>query len=409
MSKGGEGMKEGWKMVKLGEVCKIGMGKTPPRGENKYWDVEKTTGNIWVSIADMSKSTGGYIYDSKEYISIAGASLMSIIPKGTILLSFKLSLGKALIAGENLYTNEAIANLPLISKEIGKDYLLYYFQYFDWEKYASGNEKVKGKTLNKKTLEILPVIFPPLEEQHRIVSILDASFKKIDALKKNAEENLKNAKALFQQVLAQELKPKEGWRKYILENICTNIVDCPHSTPQKSDEITNYPCIRTSELRNGKIYWDSMQYLDKYEYEKRVVRLIPKAGDIVYGREGTFGDAVLLPEGYNFSLGQRTMLLRPDTTIVCSEFLLITMISPYVYKQAKDKNSGCGVGHVNVKDIKKFTIYLPDDISEQHRIVHTLDTLSDKCRRLEQVAQQTIRECDALKQSILRRAFSGEL
>ena len=85
------------------------------------------------------------------------------------------------------------------------------------------------------------------------------------------------------------------------------------------------------------------------------------------------------------------------------------MISPYVYKQAKDKNSGCGVGHVNVKDIKKFTIYLPDDISEQHRIVRTLDILSEKCRRLEQIAQQTIRECDALKQSILRQAFSGEL
>lgn len=290
--------------------------------------------------------------------------------------------------------------------KIDYKYLTCYLNFANLRQYA---KQTAQPVISNVALKEVDIILPPLEEQHRIVSILDASFEKIDALKKNAEENLKNAKALFQQVLAQELKPKEGWGKYELENICTNIIDCPHSTPKKSDAITNYPCIRTSELRNGKIYWDSMQYLDKDEYEKRVVRLIPKEGDIVYGREGTFGDAVLLPSGYNFSLGQRTMLLRPDTTIVCPEFLLITMISPYVYKQAKDKNSGCGVGHVNVKDIKKFTIYLPDDISEQHRIVRTLDTLSEKCSRLEQIAQQTIRECDALKQSILRQAFSGEL
>ena len=377
-------MKEGWKMVKLKNICDKASSNVAQK------DLDNNNGEYPIyGASGFIKKVDFFHYD-KPYIGIvkdgSGVGRVNIYPANSSLLG----------------TLQYI--LPKTGYELG--FVYYALQSLNLSKYKVGAAipHIYFRDYGEKELSV-----PPLEEQHRIVSILDASFEKIDALKKNAEENLKNAKALFQQVLAQELKPKEGWGKYELENICTNIIDCPHSTPKKSDAITNYPCIRTSELRNGKIYWDSMQYLDKDEYEKRVVRLIPKEGDIVYGREGTFGDAVLLPSGYNFSLGQRTMLLRPDTTIVCPEFLLITMISPYVYKQAKDKNSGCGVGHVNVKDIKKFTIYLPDDISEQHRIVRTLDILSEKCRRLEQIAQQTIRECDALKQSILRQAFSGEL
>lgn len=399
-------MKEGWRIVKLGEVCDR-FGEYGMSVSSKPYD-----GIRYIRITDITDD--GNLND--DYVS---ADINYIdddyrLQKGDVLFARTgATVGKTFVYkeefGECVYAGYLIRYRPNLSLVLPQFlfYCTHYQEYYNWVKNnqkAAAQPNISAKLYNGYELSL-----PPLEEQHRIVSILDASFEKIDALKKNAEENLKNAKALFLQVLAQELKPKEGWGKYELENICTNIIDCPHSTPKKSDAITNYPCIRTSELRNGKIYWDSMQYLDKDEYEKRVVRLIPKEGDIVYGREGTFGDAVLLPSGYNFSLGQRTMLLRPDTTIVCPEFLLITMISPYVYKQAKDKNSGCGVGHVNVKDIKKFTIYLPDDISEQHRIVRTLDILSEKCRRLEQIAQQTIRECDALKQSILRQAFSGEL
>ena len=392
-------------MVKLGEVCSIERGGSPRPIKDYITDSQE--GLNWIKIGDTDPQ-GKYIYRTNEKIKPEGLKKTKWVEENDLLLSNSMSYGRPYI----LKTNGCIHDGWLVIRDYQSSLNTDFFYYLLLSPIVQRQFllKAQGSTvsnLNTQRVTDVNVLVPPLEEQHRIVSILDASFEKIDALKKNAEENLKNAKALFQQVLAQELKPKEGWGKYELENICTNIIDCPHSTPKKSDAITNYPCIRTSELRNGKIYWDSMQYLDKDEYEKRVVRLIPKEGDIVYGREGTFGDAVLLPSGYNFSLGQRTMLLRPDTTIVYPEFLLITMISPYVYKQAKDKNSGCGVGHVNVKDIKKFTIYLPDDISEQHRIVRTLDTLSEKCSRLEQIAQQTICECDALKQSILRQAFSG--
>lgn len=267
-----------------------------------------------------------------------------------------------------------------------------------------GKTKLKVVHTNIPALSEIRIPIPSLFEQQRIVSRLDAAFSHIDELKSNAEKQLSEARALFQKSLAKAMEPKEDWKFYHLQDICTDVVDCPHTTPRKVDKPTIYPCIRTSELRGGQIDWKTMQYLDEEEYKKRTTRIIPKENDIVYGREGTYGDAALLPKGYCFSLGQRTMLLRPNVDLVYPEFLLNMLISTHVYEQAKAKNSGCGVGHVNVKDIKVFKIYIPP-LSEQQRIVERLDALSAHVRELEENQKKIISECDALKQALLRKVF----
>ena len=318
-------------------------------------------------------------------------------------MSFKLSIGRMAFAGDDLYTNEAIIAIPE-SKSYILRFMYYYLSSYNWLSLTEGNEKVKGATLNKTSIGKIKLPKIPLTEQQSIVSYLDAAFAKIDAMKANAEKALSEAKALFQASLKDLLTPKKGWEEKKLQDICTDIVDCPHTTPKKVGVPTQYPCIRTSELKGGQIEWSSMQYIDENEYRKRVSRLVPKANDLVYGREGTYGDAVLLPEGYNFSLGQRTMLLRANEIYIIPKFLLYSMISCHVYEQAKAKNSGCGVGHVNVKDIKLFKLFIPT-IDTQQTIVSTLDTLKSKVDRLQANYEKISAECDALKQAILRQVF----
>src|SRR5690606_20662266 len=199
INQGSDNMKQGWEIKKLGEVCTIQLGKTPYRKNSKFWDKEKISGNVWLSIADLKH--GEYISDSTEQVTDIGAKDIVKIPKGTILLSFKLTLGRVSFAGIDLYTNEAIASLLNLDKKISKDFLFYYFNLFDWDKAAEGDIKVKGKTLNKQKLKELPIIVPPLPEQQRIVSILDEAFAAIAKAKANAEQNLKNAKELFESYL----------------------------------------------------------------------------------------------------------------------------------------------------------------------------------------------------------------
>ena len=143
-----------------------------------------------------------------------------------------------------------------------------------------------------------------------------------------------------------------------LQDICAYIVDCPHETP-KYDGMLEYPAIRTSELVGTTIDWSSMKYVSEEEYQRRTRRLIPQPGDIVYAREGTYGSAAILPDGYRFCLGQRTMLFRADASVCLPQYLLFAITSPDVKGQADLLNVGSTVPHVNVKDAKRFRIPLP--------------------------------------------------
>ena len=374
-------MKEGWTYKKLGEVCNIDFGTRVVKSRD--------AGSLYPVYGGGGATFKMDTFNREDCMVIS---------------RFGMSEQCTRFVKGKFFLNDSGLTLSLKKPCMLQNFI-------DWQILSLNNiiyslgRGAAQKNLDTKSLAEVLISYPNnLSEQQRIVSRLDSAFSHIDDLKANAEKQLSEARALFQKSLAKALEPKEDWKFYHLQDICTDVVDCPHTTPRKVDKPTIYPCIRTSELRGGQIDWKTMQYLDEEEYKKRTTRIIPKENDIVYGREGTYGDAALLPKGYCFSLGQRTMLLRPNVDLVYPEFLLNMLISTHVYEQAKAKNSGCGVGHVNVKDIKVFKIYIPP-LSEQQRIVGRLDALSAHVRELEENQKKIISECDALKQALLRKVF----
>ena len=209
------------------------------------------------------------------------------------------------------------------------------------------------KAITNEGLNKIVINVPNIDEQENIANQLDA-VSRIIAIRQQELVLFENLiKARFVELFEDGESPIKT-----VEELCSDIVDCPHTTPKYEGELKN-PAIRTSEIKKGFIVWDSMRYVSDEEYEERVARLRPKAGDIVYGREGTFGNAAVLPEGHKFCLGQRVMLLRPDYSKCTSEYLLHAVISDDVYRQALGKNNASTVAHVNVKDVKQFRIPLP--------------------------------------------------
>lgn len=156
-------------LYKLSDIFDLQMGKTPSRDNNMYWQ----DGNLpWVSIADLSKSQI-YIENSKEMITNLAVkdTLMKCIPQDTVIMSFKLSLGKTAITRTPLYTNEAI--MAFIDKKvinIEPKYIYFLFRYIKWGQYT--NNAVKGKTLNKKFFSDFQINIPGYIQQKKIVSIL---------------------------------------------------------------------------------------------------------------------------------------------------------------------------------------------------------------------------------------------
>ena len=213
--------------------------------------------------------------------------------------------------------------------------------------------------IKKESLKNFEIsIIEDKEDQIKIAAHLDTIQSAIDNKKQQLALLDEAVKSEFVEMFGENPVESGKWKVERLEDACSSIVDCPHTTPKYEGELKN-PAIRTSEIKKGYITWDSMRYVSDNEYEERTARLRPENGDIVYGREGTFGNAAILPKNYKFCLGQRVMLLRPDYSKCVSEYLLYTLISDFLYQQALDKNRLTTVAHVNVKDVKNFKIPIP--------------------------------------------------
>lgn len=155
---------------RLEEIFNLQMGKTPSRNNPEYWNSQD---NKWVSISDLSKC-GKYICDTKEYISNKAVeeSGISIIPENTVIMSFKLSIGKTAITPEPMYSNEAIMSFKdKHVVDLLPDYVYYMFSGKNWD--DETNKAVKGKTLNKATLSKIKVSIHSIDEQRKIIKVLD--------------------------------------------------------------------------------------------------------------------------------------------------------------------------------------------------------------------------------------------
>ena len=400
-------MKQGWTYKKLKELYPIVMGKTPPRAISKFWDPNKETHNLWVSIADLSKNEGKEITETKEYISNEAIGNISKVTKGSLLVSFKLTLGKMAFAGDDLYTNEAIMSLGK-RDDIDLKFLYYYFSSLDWGKLATGNEKVKGKTLNKKSLGEIPVAMLSISEQERIVERLDAAFAQIDELKSNAERQLAEARALFQSALTQAMQPKPGWKccKFndLIENLRTGLNPRTHFKLNTSDSVGYYITVR--ELKGFTFEVDKRTDRINEDAIKRInERSNLKIGDVLYSGTGTIGRTALvqeLPTWWNIKEG--VYAITPKANILNSSFLIYVMHSEYFMSEVLSKTSGTTVRSIPMKMLKEIILSIPS-ISEQQVIVEHLDAFSNHVKELEEISRKTATECDALKQALLRQIF----
>ena len=162
-------------MAKLSDVFDLQMGKTPARANADYWDGK----NPWISIGDLS-TYDKYVSVTKEGISDLAIqeSGIKLIPENTVVMSFKLSLGKTAITTVPIYTNEAImAFVPTGKYEVYPAYFYYLFSGKDWTQ--GTNRAVMGVTLNKAILGEINITVPPLRVQREIAERLDKVSKLI--------------------------------------------------------------------------------------------------------------------------------------------------------------------------------------------------------------------------------------
>lgn len=189
-----------WEKYLLGDISLIGKGFTPSTSNPSFWDGDLK----WLSIADMNQ--GKYINQTTKKITSDGSKNKEPVKKSTLLMSFKLSIGKLGILTEDMYTNEAICNFKWKNKDVLTEYMYYYLSSINILKY--GSQAAKGITLNNETLSTIPVLLPSLEEQKKIINILSDVDMKINMLENSINDTSKFKKGLLQQMFVVRI----NWR-----------------------------------------------------------------------------------------------------------------------------------------------------------------------------------------------------
>lgn len=261
---------------------------------------------------------------------------------------------------------------------------------------------------NASKLADLRVPKPPLPEQQLIVAILDEAFEGIDRAIANTRQNLANARELFESFLEGVLKSGEGnWAQVNLSALATDITDGDHMPPPKAP--TGVPFITisnitkdTHEIDFSDTYMVSEAYYDGLKPNKK-----PQHNDLLYTVTGSFGIPVRLHQPRAFCFQRHIGLLRPAPHTSC-DWLYYLLRSRSVFDQANEGATGTAQKTVSLKVLRNFLVPLVP-LLEQPALVEKLDVALIKSRELETGYKQKLTALAELKQSLLARAFSGEL
>ncbi|BAP77616.1 type I restriction-modification system specificity subunit [Pseudomonas sp. MT-1] len=202
-----------------------------------------------------------------------------------------------------------------------------------------------------------------------------------------------------------ELPKSWAWARVL--DACAEVVDCHNKTaPYQSAGI---PLVRTPSIRNMKLNFDdSIRYVSSETYQFWSRRCPPEPGDILFTREAPMGEAAIIPEGKKICMGQRIMLLRTYKELLMGKYLLAATQAPTFKRYSNKLAVGTGVKHLRVGDVERL-IFPICPINEQIKIVENLDAQFSQLDQLEQTITQSLQQAEALRQSILKKAFSGQL
>jgi type I restriction enzyme, S subunit len=396
-----------WKSMKLNKIGNIFSGNSinAKTKKEKYLDIPE--GTPYVATKDVSYNS---VIDYDNGIKIPNSDLDKFrkAHKNSILICAEGgSAGRKLAFNTKdiCFVNKLFALEPFDFMD--PRYVFYFYHTSDFqEQFKSRMTGLIGGVSMGKFKDIdIPV--PPLPIQKKIVEVLDSAFEKIAKAKENSEQNLKNAKEVFESYLQKVFENKgEDWEEKKFNEICEKITDGTHQTPTYFSEGVIF--LSSKNVTSGKIDWNNIRYIDQKQHEEMQKRVSPQLNDILLAKNGTTGVAAIVDKDEIFDIYVSLALLRPKENIN-PLFLLYFINSPIAKKQFNKRLKGIGVPNLHLQEIREVEISFPKSLEKQKTIVSKLDNLSTQTKQLEQIYSKKLSCLEELKQSILQKAFKGEL
>ena len=377
-------------MARLDEIFNLQMGKTPSRNNTGYWIEGKYD---WISIADLS-TYSKYTGTTKERISEVAVQESGIkrVPENTVIMSFKLSLGKTAITKESIYTNEAImAFIPTGKYAVLPDYFYHLFSTMNWSK--GTNRAVMGTTLNKATLGAISIIVPPLSEQRKIAAVLDKVSDLITKHRQQLDKLDELVKSRFIEIFGDLKSNPRGWPVVpfsefakIDGNMTTDYekyADYPHigidSIEKGTGELKGYRTVREDGVISGKYIFTPQH--------------------TIYSKIRPNLNKVALPDFYGVCSADAYPIL-PNRLNCNRVFLAAVMRSEYYLDYILQFSSRTNLPKVNRKEIAGFRMPLPPLALQKQFSAFVAQTDKSKL-----AIKQSLEKLETLKKSLMQQYF----
>ena len=413
---------DSWEWIKFGEIVQFSLGKTPSRGMTEYWN----NGTIpWVSIGDIKNEK--YLKETKEKIS--GSALEDkfkneLVPANTLLMSFKLSIGKVCILKVPAVHNEAIISIhPFINTNyITRDYLYYVLPLIS--NMGEFTPAIKGKTLNKTLLQELKIPLPPLSEQSRIAAKIAQLFALLRKVESSTQQYAKLQTLLKSKVLDVAMRgklvkqdPNDEPASVLLEKIKAEKeqlikekkIKKSKPLPQISDDEKPFdipdswewvrlgdvgevkggkripkgkklknsksfiPYIRVADMENGSININNLKYATKDIYEK-ISNYTISINDVYFSIAGTIGKVGIIPQSLNGALLTENAA-KLNFYQVNKNYIVDVLTSSLVKNKHEKVLSQVAQPKLSLLKLKQTVIPLPP-LEEQSRIAAKITQLT---------------------------------
>lgn len=397
---------EGWVKSELDNILlTIIGGGTPSKAIPEYYQ-----GDIpWMSVKDMNKHT---LTDTIDHITNDAVenSSTNIIPAGTPIVATRMSLGKIVTASFDSAINQDLKAL-FLSSGVERNFFIHWYrsQAQLIESLGTGTT-VKGIRL--EVLKALSINLPPFFEQKIIAEKLDTLLAQVDSTKARLEQIPQILKRFRQVVLAAIVNGKlstntEQWKVYSLKNLCVSISDGDHQAPPKSE--TGIPFLVISDVNKGKIDLENVSRWvpESYYLALKEIRK-PSLNDILYTVTGSFGIPVVVNTTKPFCFQRHIAIIKPNSNLINYRFLLFYLESPQIFKHASDVATGTAQKTVSLSSLRNFELSVPS-LKEQAVIVHRVEQLFAYADTIEKQVNNALTRVNNLTQSILAKAFRGEL
>lgn len=393
---------KGWEMKRLGEVSEYFNGLTySPKDVSDKGTIVLRSSNIQNDELDFSDLVRVSV-NVKEKLFLKEGDILMCSRNGSQRL-----VGKTAPI-LNLEEPMTFGTFMMIIRSEFYPYLLWFFKTDKFKKQISGGENTMINQVTRYMLDKIEIPLPPLPEQQRIVALLDEAFAAIDKAKANAEQNLKNAKELFENYL-QGVFENGNWERKKWGDLC-DFVRGPFGGSLKKSIFKEEGYVVYEQKHAIHDHFNQLRYFIDEDKFNEMIRFELKVGDIIMSCSGvTLGRVAIVPEGIKRGIINQALLKLTPKKNVSVHFIKHWLRSRIFQKIIFDFAGGAAIPNVpSAKILKDILIPFPT-IQEQEKVVNDIELMLVETKKLEAIYTQKIMDLEELKKSVLQKAFAGEL